>query len=97
MSSLLPDARRRLRFYVPETALATLKAGLHVDASCDGCATPIRATIDFISPQAEYTPPIIYSKGSREKLVFRIEAMPDPQQAATLHPGLPVDVRLTDK
>ena len=97
VSSLLPDARRRLRFYVPETALATLKAGLHVDASCDGCATPIRATIDFISPQAEYTPPIIYSKGSREKLVFRIEAMPDPQQAATLHPGLPVDVRLTDK
>ena len=94
VSSLLPDARRRLRFYVPETALATLKAGQRVEAGCDGCATPIRATIDFIAPQAEYTPPIIYSRGSREKLVFRVEAAPDPAQAATLRPGLPVDVRL---
>ena len=58
---------------------------------------PIRGIIDFIAAQAEYTPPIIYSKGSREKLVFRIEAAPDPQQAPTLNPGLPVDVRLTDK
>ena len=94
VASLLPDSRRRLRFYVPETALATFKPGMRVAATCDGCTEPVRGTIDFIAPQAEYTPPIIYSKGSREKLVFRIEATPDPQQAATLLPGLPVDVRL---
>ncbi|HJW26965.1 MAG TPA: HlyD family efflux transporter periplasmic adaptor subunit [Rhodocyclaceae bacterium] len=94
VASLLPDGRRRLRFYVPETALAGLKPGLAVEAKCDGCATPIRATIDFISPQAEYTPPVIYSRGSREKLVFRVEAAPAGEQAANLRPGLPVDVRL---
>ena len=97
VASLLPDARRRLRFYVPETALALLKPGMPVEATCDGCTAPVRGTIDFIAAQAEYTPPIIYSKGSREKLVFRVEAAPDPQQAATLPPGLPVDVRLTKK
>ena len=96
VASLLPDARRRLRFYVPETNLAALKPGQKVEAGCDGCTTPIRATIDFIAAQAEYTPPVIYSRGSREKLVFRVEAVPDPEQAASLRPGLPVDVRVIE-
>lgn len=96
VASLLPDTRRRLRFYVPETAIANLKPGQTVTASCDGCAAPIRATIDFIAPQAEYTPPVIYSRGSREKLVFRVEAAPAPDQAPGLRPGLPVDVRLAE-
>lgn len=96
VASLLPDNRRKLRFYVPETALAGLKPGQQVEASCDGCTQPIRASIDFIAPQAEYTPPVIYSRGSREKLVFRVEAAPAPEQAASLRPGLPVDVRLAE-
>ena len=97
VASLLPDARRRLRFYVPETTLAAVKMGQKVEAGCDGCAAPIRATIDFIAAQAEYTPPVIYSRGSREKLVFRVEAAPDPDQAASLRPGLPVDVRVIER
>lgn len=94
VASLLPDARRRLRFYVPESVLATLTIGQSLEAGCDACTAPIRANIDFIATQAEYTPPVIYSRGSREKLVFRVEAVPDLKQAATLRPGLPVDVRL---
>lgn len=94
VASLLPDSRRRLRFFVPETALAGIRPGQKVVAHCDGCKEAILGTIDFIAPQAEYTPPVIYSRGSREKLVFRIEAAPDPAQAPTLRPGLPVDVRL---
>lgn len=96
VASLLPDGRRRLRFFVPETALAKLKPGQAVTATCDGCAAPIRAIIDFIAPQAEYTPPVIYSRGSREKLVFRVEAAPAPEAAGALRPGLPVDVRPAD-
>lgn len=96
VASLLPDARRRLRFYVPETAIAGLRPGQRVEAGCDGCSAPIRARIDFIAAQAEYTPPVIYSRGSRERLVFRVEAAPDPEQAASLRPGLPVDVRLVE-
>jgi HlyD family secretion protein len=94
VASLLPDARRRLRFFVPETVVASVKPGDAVEASCDGCSTPIRAKVDFVAPQAEYTPPVIYSRGSREKLVFRVDAVPTPDQAARLRPGLPVDVRI---
>ena len=54
----------------------------------------IRENLDFVSPRAEYTPPVIYSRGSREKLVFRVEAAPAAEQAPGLLPGLPVEVRL---
>ena len=97
VASLLPDTRRRLRFYVGEREIAALQPGQRVEASCDGCAATIVATIDFIAAQAEYTPPVIYSRGSREKLVFRVEAAPDAQQAASLRPGLPIDVRLAKR
>ncbi|MGY6275895.1 HlyD family secretion protein [Methylomonas sp. MgM2] len=94
VASLLPDDRRRLRFFVPEPILATIKLGDAVEASCDSCPRPIRGLVDFIAPEAEYTPPVIYSLGSREKLVFRVEAAPSAEQAQELRPGLPVDVRL---
>ncbi|MGB2681065.1 MAG: HlyD family efflux transporter periplasmic adaptor subunit [Candidatus Competibacter sp.] len=94
VASLLPDDRRRVRFFVPEPLIATLKSGASIEASCDGCPAPIRARVDFIAPKAEYTPPVIYSRGAREKLLFRVEAAPAPEDARQLHPGLPVDVRL---
>jgi HlyD family secretion protein len=46
--------------------------------------------VSFISSQAEYTPPVLYSKESRAKLVFLAEARPE---GGNLHPGQPVDVR----
>lgn len=92
--SLLPDDKRRIRFFVPESVLATLHAGQSVEASCDSCASPVALTVNFISAQAEYTPPVIYSQGTREKLVFRVEAIPSQQDAPNLRPGLPVEVRI---
>jgi HlyD family secretion protein len=50
-------------------------------------------TVSYISPRAEYTPPVIYSQESRDKLVFMIEVVFDPQSAVNLNPGQPVDVR----
>ena len=90
--SLLPDNKRRIRFFVPESIIATLHTGQAIEARCDGCAETIKATINFIAVQAEYTPPVIYSQGSREKLVFRVEAQPSLQEAQRLRPGLPVEV-----
>jgi len=94
VASLLPDDRRRLRFFVPEPVLAKIKMGDTVEASCDSCQGSIRGQVDFIAPEAEYTPPVIYSVGSREKLVFRVEAVPASEQAQLLRPGLPVDIYL---
>src|SRR5215470_5140943 len=90
--SLLPPGNIFVRFFVPEAALASLHRGDRVAIHCDGCASGFTATISFISPQAEYTPPVIYSEESRAKLVYLIEARPPRDQAVLLNPGQPVTV-----
>ena len=90
--SLLPPSNVKLRFFVPETVVGGLRLGQPVQVVCDGCAALIAAKISYISRQAEYTPPVIYSREQRAKLVFLIEARPDPADAAKLKPGQPVDV-----
>ena len=92
--SLLPPGNVKVRFFVPEPKLGAVKVGQKVELSCDGCGQPLEAAIAFIAPQAEFTPPVIYSKDNRNKLVFLVEARPNAQDAARLHPGQPVDVRL---
>jgi HlyD family secretion protein len=91
--SLLPPGNIFVRFFVPEVALSTVHGGDSVALACDGCDARLSATISFISPQAEYTPPLIYSESSKSKLVFLVEARPSPEQAARLNPGQPVEVR----
>jgi HlyD family secretion protein len=88
--SLLPPDNIKIRFYVPEARLGGIAMGQQVRIRCDGCAANITARLSFVAPQAEYTPPVIYSNESRAKLVFRIEARPDA--VTRLHPGQPVDV-----
>ena len=89
--SLLPPANVKVRFYIPEAIIATVRVGEAVVVRCDGCGADIAASIRFIAPQAEFTPPVIYSRENRSKLVFLVEARPDTPNAA-LHPGLPVEV-----
>jgi HlyD family secretion protein len=84
----------KIRFFVPEPRLGAVRIGGHVAVACDGCGAPMDAAITFVAPQAEYTPPVIYSKDSRAKMVFLVEARPSPADAARLHPGQPVDVTL---
>lgn len=91
---LLPPGNIKLRFFVPEAALGALRIGQRLDVHCDGCGQAIPAAITYVSQQAEYTPPVIYSRDSRGKLVYMIEAHPEPQAAARLHPGQPVEVTL---
>lgn len=92
--SLLPPGNVKMRFFVPETVVGALKLGQEVRASCDGCAAPIPAKISYISRQAEYTPPFIYSREQRAKLVFLVEARPALADAVKLKPGQPLDVSL---
>jgi len=92
--TLLPPGNVKIRFFVPETQLGGLKLGQKVNLACDGCAAGLAAHVSFIAPQAEFTPPVIYSKDSRAKLVFLVEARPAPADATKLHPGQPVDVTL---
>jgi HlyD family secretion protein len=91
--SLLPPGNVKARFYVSETVLGSLQVGRPLEIRCDGCPAPIEAKVSYLSSQAEYTPPVLYSRESRAKLLFLVEARLVPGGAA-LHPGQPVDVRL---
>lgn len=87
---LLPPKNVYVRFFVPETELAKIRLGQKVEISCDSCR-PMQGTITFIASQEEYTPPVIFSVGNREKLVFKVEAR--ASGGLPIHPGQPVDVR----
>jgi len=91
--SLLPPANIFVRFFVPEPALSLIHAGEKVQFSCNGCRKDLVGTVSFISPTAEYTPPLIYSETTSAKLVFMIEARPPSDQATLFNPGQPIEVR----
>ncbi|MBN9059417.1 MAG: HlyD family efflux transporter periplasmic adaptor subunit [Rhizobiales bacterium] len=93
VTSLLPEGARKILFFVPEAMRSTVRPGQRASILCDGCASGLTATIASIATDAEFTPPVIYSKESRAKLVFRVEARPEGD-ARKLDPGQPVDIRL---
>ena len=90
--SLLSPSNIKVRFFVPESELARVKAGDPVNVRVDGLASPAPATVSYLSAQPEYTPPVLYNQDNRSKLVFMVEAVFAPDVAAGLHPGQPVDV-----
>lgn len=92
--ALLPPPNLKIRFFIPETQLATVKDGETVKVNCDACAPGLTAKISFIAQSTEYTPPVIYSREERAKLVYLIEARPDKPQAFRV--GQPVTVRLPE-
>jgi HlyD family secretion protein len=93
VASILPPANVKARFYVPETALGAISVGKSVEIRCDACPAPVAAKVSYVSTQAEYTPPVLYSKESRTKLRFLVEARLDNPEAAKLKPGQPIDVK----
>ena len=89
---MLPPENLKVRFFVPQPALGAIALGGRVTIHCDGCDADVAATITWISAEAEYTPPIIYSNDTRAKLVFMVEARPGGEGVKRLHPGQPVSV-----
>jgi HlyD family secretion protein len=88
--SVLPPANIYARFFVPQSQLPRVRLGQKVRISCDGCK-PAEGVVTFIASQVEYTPPVVFSVGSREKLVFKVEARAPGGLA--IHPGQPIEVR----
>lgn len=89
--SLLPDDQRKVIFFVPQAERAALSPGGAVSVMCDGCPENLSGRIAFLGTEAEYTPPVIFSRENRGKLMFRAEATLDGE-AASLPVGQPVDV-----
>jgi len=89
VAALLPPGNVKVRFYVPEAALSSLALNKEMQVRCDGCQAAVTAKVSYISAQAEFTPPVLYSKESRTKLMFLVEAR---LEGSNLRPGQPVDV-----
>jgi HlyD family secretion protein len=92
--SLLPPENLKVRFFVPQAELGRVAPGQVVEVTADGLAQPVRATVNYVSAQAEFTPPVIYSKENRAKLVFMVEAVFAPGGVPPLKPGQPAEVKL---
>ena len=91
VAALLPPGNVKARFYVPEASLSAVAIGKDIEIRCDGCPAPVGAKVTYVSNQAEYTPPVLFSRESRAKLMFLVEAR---VQGTNLRPGQPVDVKL---
>ena len=91
--ALLPPGNLKVRFFVQEPVRAALHLDQTVSVTCDGCKGELTAKISFIARDAEFTPPVIFSREQREKLVFLVEARP-MEATANLTAGQPVTVSL---
>lgn len=92
--SLLPRDATKVVFYVPEPRRNAVRLGETVAVECSDCPATLTARVSRIAQEAEYTPPVIYSRETRAKLVWRIEAVLADIPGAP-SPGQPVSVRIT--
>jgi HlyD family secretion protein len=90
--ALLPPGNLKVRFFVPEEQFASLKAGDRVRVTLGGRGEPIEARVSYLSPEPEYTPPVLYNRDNRAKLAFMVEAVFPGGDGGDLHPGQPADV-----
>jgi HlyD family secretion protein len=93
--SMLPDGAVKLSVFVPQNAFSSVKVGALLNVRCDGCGPDLKARVSYVSPDPEFTPPVIYSLQNRQKLVYLVEARPEGN-AGQLKPGQIVDVDLAD-
>jgi HlyD family secretion protein len=94
--SMLPDGAVKLKVYVPQASFSSVKVGALLDVRCDGCPPGLTARVSYVSPDPEFTPPVIYSLETRQKLVYLVEARPEGD-ATALQPGQIVDVSLANE
>ena len=91
---LLPPENLKVRFFVPQSVVEGLHVGdiAYVQARSDG--KKILVKIRYISPEAEFTPPVIYSNETKSKLTYMVEAYPERNLASLFHVGQPLEVFL---
>lgn len=90
--SILPENALTVRFYVRESERSALAVGDLFTMECDGCPTDYTARLTRIDADPQFSPPIIYSREERARMVFRAEA--ETMEDIPLLPGQPVTLSL---
>lgn len=91
--SILPEGRMKVLFYIPEPERQSFALGERLVLDCDGCSDGLSIKITRMASEPQFTPPIIYSRDERTRLVFRAEGL--LSQGAGLFPGQPVTLERT--
>ncbi len=94
--TLLPEGAVKLKVYLPEALVSRAAPGARLSVRCDKCPSGLSARISYVSREPEFTPPVIYSLETRQKLVYLIEARPEDASLRALQPGQIVDVSFAD-
>lgn len=79
-----------VRFYLSEEDRQSFTVGQLVEVSCAGCPEGLTARISHFDSEPQFTPPILYSRDERSRLVFRTEAV--MEQSTAVRPGQPVSI-----
>lgn len=88
--SLLNSNEIRIEYFVPLEAVHQFKLGKKIIFHTFDNKLQGQAVVNYISPEAEYMPPLVYSRSNQDKLVFRIKAK--ILYPHDLKPGQPVEV-----
>ena len=92
VASLLSPKQVRIDFFVSTVELSLLKIGQKIGYTLDGSDQMRYANINYISSEAEYVPPLIYSRENQDNVVFRVKA--SLRDAFDVKPGQPAVVWL---
>ncbi len=95
--SLVTQNNIKAIFFVPEAQLNRLRLNQKINIQTNANEHFATGHIFFISNIAEYTPPIIYSREERQRLVFRVEAKIESPDLEKIHLGQPVTLELADE
>jgi len=80
--------------FVPQGQLGAMQTGGRAEARVDAVSDVFSAYVEYISPEAEFTPKFLFSDRERPNLVIRARVrIQDPTHR--LHSGVPVFVVLT--
>jgi HlyD family secretion protein len=90
--SILRPENVYIQFFVPAQRLPQLKLRQEIHFECAGCGPNNVALIQYISPVAEFLPPLVYSRENDANIVFRVKAA--IKQGGLFKPGQPVTVIL---
>jgi HlyD family secretion protein len=90
IAALLLPKNVRIEFFIPAQDLPQLQLNQSIQFTCAGCAETNEAVVSYISPEAEYVPPLVYTRDNLENLVFRVKAQ--IKNPASFKPGQPVTV-----
>ncbi len=79
--------------YVPETELAAIQTGQDITISLDGYDNALQGQVEWISPEAEFTPKTVYTEDTRTSLTYAVRVeVPNPD--GRLKIGMPVSLSI---